>query len=279
MQRQMLNEYPWQPQVRDNQGKEKTIEPLDVFCFLLGHLLQIIVCLVLGAVIGVAYTIFNTDTTPQYQSTAQIYVKNPVRSADDVIEILSKLSDDNVLVSQVADTISRWESQPSVDSMIEDYTVMLLSQPLLQEVVENLSLDINPAVLENMVTVSRLGNSHVIEITVTALNAQEAEDIIGEVISQGEIYFRNFVEEEPPALLGDIKTTGYQPSVNVSKSAVLAGLITAILYSGFILARFLMDDTVVTPDDVVECFGVQPLATIPVSDLGEVHKCKMRKAR
>ena len=239
--------------------------------------MQIIVCLTIGAIVGVAYTKLNTETAPQYQSTAQVYITTPASNIDDVIAILSNLSGDDILISEVADTINKWQREPSADSMVADYTALFHNQSLLEDVIQNLSLDMSPATLENMLTINSMEGSHVVEIVVSASNAQEAENIIGEVISQGEIYFQNFFEEEPPKLLGNIKTTVYQPSTDVFKSAVLAGLIVAILYCGVILVRFLMDDTVVTPDDVVEYFGVQPLATIPVSDLESAQKRRTRK--
>ena len=44
--------------------------------------------------------------------------------------------------------------------------------------------------------------------------------------------------------------------------------------------RYLLNDTFMTPDDLVKYLGVQPLATIPEADLGDFNRMeKHRKKR
>lgn len=284
MQQQMRNEYPWQPKVIADRGEEETtIDLLEVFYLFWGHLRQIVVCLVLGAAVGALYawgTGFRASS--QCQATAQVFLASAAKNSDDIVTILSKLPSDEVLAADVADAIDKMQNLPDDDSLIADYKALLLSRPLLQDVIENLSLDINSATLENMVTISDLDDTHILNITVTGSNANEVADIANELVSQGKIYYQDYLGLEPPKLLASAMPPTEQLGISgseYSKKAALGSLIAVILYCGFILVRFLMDDTIVTPNDVMECFGVQPLAVIPESNFGNNQQHKAKKCQ
>ena len=46
---------------------------------------------------------------------------------------------------------------------------------------------------------------------------------------------------------------------------------------GVLVGRRLLNDTLVTPEDMARCFGVEPLATIPESGGGKGKKGLLRK--
>lgn len=130
-------------------------------------------CLVLGAAVGALYA-WGTGlrASSQYQATAQVFLVSAAKDSDDIVTILSKLPSDEVLVADVANAINKMQNLPNDASLIADYKALLLSRPLLQDVIENLSLDINSATLENMVTISDLDDTHILNITVTGSNAK-----------------------------------------------------------------------------------------------------------
>ena len=49
---------------------------------------------------------------------------------------------------------------------------------------------------------------------------------------------------------------------------MLGGMLGAVICCGILLVRYLLNDTFLTPDDLVKYLGVQPLATIPGSGSG-----------
>ena len=266
MQQEISNEYPWQPQVMNNGDEEATIDLLEVCYLFWGHLRQVIVWLLIGMTVGLLYT-WKTGLghKPQYQATAQVYVESAENDITDILMILSNLPDD-MSSSDVANAIKSWQRLPSDESIIEDYKALLLCRPLLQDVIGRLSLDMSTAALEKMITIKCQESSHIIEIAVTGPDPQKAANIANELVSQGEIYFRNFVGTEPPRLLGRAEAPTNELVTGDSryvKNVALGGVLSALLYCIFLLVRFLLNDTIVTPDNVMECFGVVPLATIP----------------
>ena len=45
-------------------------------------------------------------------------------------------------------------------------------------------------------------------------------------------------------------------------------MLAAVACCGFLVVRYLMDDSFVTPEDISRYFGVQPLAVIPEGSFG-----------
>lgn len=276
------NEYPWQPQIMDDDSEETTIDLLEMFYLFWGHLWQIVALFVLGAAVGGLYSCVVAE--PQYQSTAQVYIESPTSDIDDAMMVIPDLSGGNILLSDVANAIISWQRLPSDTSLQNDYKELLLSRTLLQDVLKNLSLDtdydMNYEDLKGMITFGDTESTHIVKIVVTSPDAQMSSDIANELVSQGEIYYRNFVWTEPPKVLESAEVPSHQlntGSSNSFRNVALGGLFTAALYCGFLLVRFMMNDKIVTPNDVVKNFGVPPLATIPKSNPGNVRKNRAQK--
>ena len=243
MQRQTLTEYPIEPQVAAmRQEAEDTIDLVEVFYLFWGHLWQIILCLILGAAVAFSYTYFLV--TPLYQATAKIYI---VSASNDSVVDLSDL--------QIG------------ASLTADYQELLLSRPLLQDVINNLSLNMDYKALEGMISITNTTDTRILKILVTSPDPQESADIANELVNQANIYLPNIMETDTPNLVESAIAPTSKSSPSYSKNTMLGGLAGAVLCCAVLLVRFLMNDTFVTPDDIAKYFGVQPLATIPESDL------------
>ncbi|MBM6716085.1 capsular polysaccharide biosynthesis protein [Gemmiger formicilis] len=255
MQRQTLSEYPIEPQViAMRQEAEDTIDLVEVFYLFWGHLWQIVLCLILGAAVAFSYTYFLV--TPLYQATAKIYI---VSASNDSVVNLSDL--------QIG------------ASLTADYQELLLSRPLLQDVINNLSLNMDYKTLESMISISNTQDTRILKILVTSSDPQQSADIANELVRQAGIYLPNIMETDPPNLVEDAIAPSGKSSPSYSKNTMLGGLAGAVLCCAVLLVRFLMNDTFVTPDDIAKYFGVQPLATIPEGDLGSFNSAGRKRKK
>lgn len=235
------------PQTFRREDADDEINLVEVFYLFWGHLWQIILCLVLGAVAAFSGTYFLV--VPQYLATAKIYI---VSASNDSVVNLSDL--------QVG------------ASLTADYQELLLSRPLLQDVIANLGLEIEYYALEKMIAISNTEDTRILQIDVTSPVPQQAADIANELVAQASIYLPNIMETDPPNLVESAIVPAQKSSPSYSRNTMLGALAGAVLCCGVLLARFLMNDTFVTPDDVAKYFGIQPLSTIPEADLGEFSK-------
>ena len=94
-------------------------------------------------------------------------------------------------------------------------------------------------------------------------------------MEQACIYLPQIMETDEPNLVESAIPPTEKSSPSTARNVVLGGMLGAILCCGVLLVRYLMNDTFVTPDDIEKYFGVQPLATIPETNMGgfdEVNK-------
>ena len=249
MAKQTLDPTLQTPGVQQNQpDEEETIDLVEVFYMLWSHALQIIACLLVGALLAFGVTYF--FITPKYQAYASLYI---VSASNNSLVNLSDLQ----LGSQLT----------------ADYQELMLSRPLLEDVIKKLDLDIDYKTLEKQIDISNTSGTRILKITVTDTDPQRAADIANELADQASLYLPEIMETDTPNLVEDAVVPTKKSSPSYSKNTLLGGLLGAVLCCGVLMVMYLMNDTLETPDDVAKYIGVQPLATIPECELkGFNHK-------
>lgn len=240
--------------IQTNREQEDTIDLVEIFYLFFGHLWQIILLAVLGGILAFAATYFLI--TPQYQSSAKLYI---VSASNDSVVNLSDLQIGTQLTS--------------------DYQELLLSRPLLEDVSRNLNLGMSPSALAGMITVTNTKGTRILNVTVTSTDPQQAADIANELVTQACIYLPRIMETESPNVVESAVVPTHKSSPSITKNTLLGAVLMAVLYCAILLVRHLMNDTLVTPEDVERYFGVRPLAAIPEGDFDNNHGKKGRKRR
>lgn len=245
MENQAINQP--EAQIAQRQNDDDVIDLVELFYVLWGHAWQIILCLIAGAAIAFAYTYFLV--TPLYKATSSIYI---VSASNNSVVNLTDL--------QIGAQLTA------------DYQELMLSRPLLEDVIKNLDLDMSTSVLSSMISITNTSDTRILKITVTSPDPQASADIANELVNQACIYLPDIMETDEPNLVEEAIPPAYKASPSYAKNLVLGGLVGAVLCCGVLVLRYLMNDTFVTPDDVTRYLGVQPLAVIPEADLGEFNQ-------
>lgn len=273
MELKTTNQYPMQPkEVSEQEKEEATIDLVEIFYLFWGNLWKIAVCFVLGVAVAFGGTYLSKffQAAPQYKATTSVYVVPASSDPIDFVKILPALPGDESLLSDVVDALSKLENPPSDASLIADYKELLLSRPLLQDVVDDLSLDVDYTALEKMIDISDTEDTHVVKIEVTSSEAQMSADIANDLVKQAAVYYEKFVKMDPPELIEEAVAPTQASNQKAPKyltNAILGGLLGAALCCGVLLVLYLVNDTFVTPDDILNRYGVQPLAVIPEEKL------------
>ena len=163
--------------------------------------------------------------------------------------------------------------------LTKDYQELLLSRPLLEEVINNLSLPTSYAQLQNSINITNTSDTRILKITVTTTDPQQSADIANELVDQAIIYLPRIMETDPPNVVEQAIVPTHKSSPSYSKNVMMGGMIFVVLYCAILTIRFLMNDTLVTPDDIERNFGVQPLATIPEGNLGSFNRVASNKKK
>ena len=239
-----LNTPQLQTSVVDDGGE---IDLVEIFYLFWGHTIQIILCAVLGGLLAFGYTRFLV--TPLYQAEAKLYMVSA--SAGSMISI-----SDLQLGSQLT----------------ADYKQLMVSRPLLEDVIEELDLNMGYGALKSMISVSNPTDTRILSVSVASADPQLSCDIANELVDQAVIYLPRVMECDKPNVVERAVVPGGPYSPNYARNVFLGVVAGIVLCCGVLLVRFLVNDTFVTADDLARRFGAQPLASIPEANLGSFNK-------
>ena len=227
-----------EPPVNNNGGDDETeIDLGEIFYLLWTHIVQIVGLFVAGAVVVFLLTFFLV--TPKYTATSRMYITSGSNSVVD----LSSLQVSTQLKS--------------------DYQELIKSNSILQDVIDNLSLDEDVDTLKGQISVTNPSDTRILNLSVTTTNAQLSADIANELAKQAKTYLPKVMKSDEPNVFEEAQVPDKKSSPSYQKNAVIGGLLVALLYCAVIIIKHVTNDTFVTPEDINKVFGVQPLATIP----------------
>ena len=84
-----------------------------------------------------------------------------------------------------------------------------------------------------------------------------------EVAQQTAIYLPKIMECTPPNIYEEAIPATQKSSPSYARNALLGAMLLAVVYCGFLVVRYLMNDSFTTPEDIERYFGIQPLAVVP----------------
>lgn len=219
---------------------DSEIDLLDMGRALLEKMPYIILCFLLGAVLFNAYAYFMVK--PTYQSTAKLYV---VSASDDSIVNLQDLNIGS--------------------SLTADYEELILSYPVLDQVIAKLSLDMDSEGLAKMIALENPVDTRVLKITVTSTDKQQACDIANTLAEISTEYLPDTMSTNAPNIAQVARVADSKVGPSYLKYTAMGALIGALIYCIFVIAGYLMDDTIHTAEDMEKYFGLVPLTVIPES--------------
>lgn len=236
-----------------NNTTEEEIDLVEIFYLLWNNFLKIILCFVLGAVIAFGYSFFLI--TPMYKATAKMYINSSTKSVVDMADL------------QISSNLR------------SDYKELITSRELLETVIRSLRLEYEPSDLNKMIAVGNPTDTRIITVTVTSASPQEAADVANELVNKSKVYLPEIMKSEEPVVYESALVPVKKSSPSYSRNTLLGGLIGAFLYCAYLIVKYLMNDTIVTPDDALKYLGVQPLAVIPEGDLGNFNKKRKKPSK
>ncbi len=219
-------------------SRANTIDLVDLCYMLLGHWWQIVLCTVVCCVMAFVVTKF--FITPLYTSSSKLYV-----------------------VSASSNSVVNLSDLQLGSSLALDYQELIMSRPVLEDVIEALDLDMSTTALSNMIDITNPDDTRILVITVTSDDPQQATDIANELAKQAIIYLPEVMETTAPHLAESAIVPTVKSSPSYSYNIMCGFMLGLVISCGFLVIRYVMNDTFTTPDDVVKYLGVQPLAAIP----------------
>lgn len=235
----------------DRTEDEAEIDLIDLAWALLDKLHYIVLCFLLGAVLLNAYSYFLVR--PTYQSTAKMYV-----------------------VSASKNSVVDLDALNIGTSLTADYEQLMLSYPVLEQVINKLNLDMDYEDLAKMITLENPQDTRILNINVTSTDPKEARNIANTLMDVSVDYLPKTMSTNAPNVAQKAKLADKKSGPSYTKYTMIGALAGAFLYCAYIVVKYLMDDTIHTAEDMEKYFDIVPLAVIPEVKGAETGKQKKK---
>ena len=234
----------------DRTEEETEIDLIDLAWALLDKIHYIVLCFLIGAVIMNAYSYFLVR--PTYKSTAKMYV-----------------------VSASKNSVVDLDALNIGTSLTADYEQLMLSYPVLEQVINKLNLDMDSDTLAKMITLENPTDTRILNINVVSTDPKSARDIANTLMDVSVDYLPKTMSTNAPNVAQKAKLADHKDGPSYTKYTIIGALAGAFLYCMYLVVKYLMDDTIHTADDMEKYFDIVPLAVIP--DVEELASEKQQK--
>lgn len=189
---------------------------------------------------------------PTYKSTAKMYV-----------------------VSASKNSVVDLDALNIGTSLTADYEQLMLSYPVLEQVINKLNLDMDSDTLAKMITLENPTDTRILNINVVSTDPKNARDIANTLMDVSVDYLPKTMSTNAPNVAQKAKLADHKDSPSYTKYTIIGALAGAFLYCMYLVVKYLMDDTIHTADDMEKYFDIVPLAVIP--DVEELASEKQQK--
>ena len=238
-----------QTQLSTVENDEIEIDLREVFHVLWRKLWALILFFVVGACVAGAATML---MTPQYQATSTIYVFN--KETD-----LSSLTSLQIGAQLTA-----------------DFEVLATSRPVVEKVIQDLSLDVEYEELVDQIKIDNPTDTHMLTITVTDPDPAMAANISNALADSLSDRVEEIVDTERPNQVEEAVVPEKASSPSLKKNVVIGAVLGFVLAAAVVLVPYFLDDTIQTEEDVTKYLGLNTLASVP-AERGGQHKNKKKR--
>ena len=227
----------------DNEENE-VIDLTEILSAVRQHLLELIFVTLAAALVG--FTASKFLMNPKYESSA--------------LMIVNTRQDVNANVT--SDQIN------SATKLVSTYSIIIKSDTVLQQVIDNLGLNLTYAKLNKRVTVAAVDDTQVMKITVQSDSPEWARQVCEQIITVAPNVIKEAVEAGSVKVISNPSLATEPFSPNIMKNTMLAAAVGFVLVIGIIVLQVLLDNKINTEEDVTKYLDMTVLGVIPQYDQG-----------
>ena len=223
----------------------ETIDLLEVLNAVRQHIAVLILCTLATAIAGFAITHFLI--TPQYESSALMIVNTRQDTTS------------TVTIDQIN----------SATKLVSTYSIIIKSDTVLQQVIDDLGLSLSYSDLKGRVTVSAVDDTQVMKITVRSNNPEWARQVCDGITAVSPDVILEAVEAGSVKVISQASYSDVPVSPNIKKNTMLGAMVGLVLCLGVILLQVILDNKINTEEDVAKYLDMTVVGVIPVYEGGK----------
>lgn len=216
----------------------EVIDLAEVFRVLARGWKLLLIGLIVGA--GLVFCYCHFLVTPQYSSTAKLYV-------------LSK----STSITSLADI-------QAGSSLTTDYISVVSSRPIYESVAKELELDLDYDTFASKVTVNNPSDTRILEITVQDADPKEAKRIADCIAEVSARFISAKMDQDPPNIIQRGYSDGNPVSPDTDRNTAVGGIVGILICAIILIVNYLRNDKVEIPDDIENKLGMAVLGSLPL---------------
>ncbi len=228
------------------ESEEMEIDLAELLRYYLSKWYFFLAMLIVGALIAGAYTYY--FVTPRFTATSKLYMV--ANSGDTIVD----LSDFNI-----------------GNSLSSDYEELIVVRPILEQIIEEEDLDYTYEQLKSMITISTISNTRILKISVNSTSPTEAMTVANALADKAVEEIPVMMDTAKPNIAERAIVPEKKSSPSMSKNVMIGGLIGVLIVGVILTVIYLMDDTMITAEDVEKALGFMPLTVIPEGDIQKMY--------
>ena len=219
--------------------EEEVIDLSELLRLLWSHVLQIVAVGLVAAVIS--FLVCTFALTPRYQASVNMIVNTRQDNTTTV-------SNDNIT---------------SAKNMIDTYAVIIKSNIVLNDVIEQLGLDMTYRQLLACISVDGVGSTQIMSITVTNEDPALAGKIVQAIAETAPDVIVDKVEAGSCKVVSDVEITSNPVFPQTKKYVLIAALGGIVAACGILVLDHLLHDYIVDSEDIQKKLELPVLGLIP----------------
>lgn len=156
----------------------------------------------------------------------------------------------------------------SATKLVSTYSIIIKSDTVLQQVIDNLGLNLTYAQLNKRVTVAAVDDTQVMKITVQSDSPEWARQVCEQIITVAPDVIKEAVEAGSVKVISNPSLATEPVSPNIMKNTMLAAAVGFVLVIGIIVLQVLLDNKINTEEDVTKYLDMTVLGVIPQYNQG-----------
>lgn len=205
------------------------------------HVVVIILAMILGGSAGFALAHYVIPA--KYQASALLYVNNNSLSVGSTSISLSDLS--------------------ASQTLVDTYIAILKTRLTLNDVIEQAGVDYTFEQLKGMIGAKSVNGTEIFEVTVTSTDPQEAERIANTIVKVLPGKITQIMDGSSVRTVDLAVVPENRCSPSLQKYMIVGALIGMLFSCGIVVLRELLNEQIMSEDDLIQTYGLPVLAVIP----------------
>ena len=156
----------------------------------------------------------------------------------------------------------------AAQNLAEVYSIIIKSDTVLQQVIDDLKLNMTYEQLYKAISVSSVDSTQVISVKMRSTDADFAKKIIADVVKVAPPIIADKVEAGSVKVISEarISNNGNPVSPNLTKNAMFGALIGFVITLAVVFIKAFFRNTLKTENDITNTLGIPLLGIIPEID-------------